>query len=66
MRVRDDLASEASPQAVGRVACFHSPDGSYHFLWTDPLTMVEAYGPSLSDVTDFFKSFPAANQTATF
>lgn len=56
----------SSQQVVGRVACFHSPDGSYHFLWTDQLTMVEAYGPSLSDVTNFFKAFPTANQTASF
>ncbi|HSO97002.1 MAG TPA: hypothetical protein VLV81_13295 [Acidimicrobiia bacterium] len=55
-----------SQQVVGRVACFHSPDGSYHFLWTDQLTMVEAYGPSLSDVTNFFKSFPTAGQAANF
>lgn len=54
--------------AVGRVACFHipKPDGTYHFVWTTGQTLVEASSPALSDVTQFFKTFPGAGQTATF
>jgi hypothetical protein len=53
--------------ALGRAACFHNPkpDGTYHFVWTivGQLTLVEVYGPSLSDVTQFFKAFSVANQS---
>jgi hypothetical protein len=54
--------------ASGRVACFHipKPDGTYHFIWTTGQTLVEASSPSLSDVTQLFKTFPAAGQTASF
>jgi hypothetical protein len=57
----------SSQNALGRVACFRSPDATYHFLWTTgQATIVEASGPSLSDVTLFFKAFATANQTSSF
>jgi hypothetical protein len=58
--------SRSSNAVLGRVACFHNRDGTYHFLWTidSQLTLVEAYGPSLSDVTQFFQAFPIPNQTS--
>ena len=59
----------SSSSVLGRVACFHNPkpDGTYHYLWTidAQLTLVEAYGPSLSDMTQFFKAFSVANQTTS-
>lgn len=53
--------------AMGRVACFHSSDATYHFLWTinGQTTLVDADGPSLSDMTQFFKAFAVANQTSS-
>jgi hypothetical protein len=41
--------------------------GTYHYLWTidAQLTLVEADGPSLSDVTQCFKAFSVANQTTS-
>ena len=58
-----------SSNILGGVACFHNPkpDGTYHVLWTidGQLTLVEVSGPSLSDVTQFFRAFSVANQTAS-
>ncbi len=52
---------------LGHVACFHAADGTYHFLWTtdSQMVLVDADGPSLSDMTQFFKAFAAADQTSS-
>jgi len=57
----------ASQVTLGRVACFQSSDATYHVLWTidRQATLVEADGPSLSDMTQFFKAFAIANQVSS-